>query len=331
MDDFNKISSKFDYLYSLFGVKEEINTIDLLDNIIDRNYKKAATVIARKLGLPISVSIQLIKNNGENIRGGKVAEVSIPGNLPLYGSKDLYDFPILIRLFNFASSNPDIFVNIISHELSHILLASIKSPFNKDEKMVDLCPILLGFREVIQRSRVLITYSNIKTSYGYLNDNEFYFAYHKTSSFIELFRKKKSNIADQISKLSKEIALCKKILQKQELTLKLFDKNINRKIKNKHISDILDLHDPNYFSNKSYAIDAMLTKITHKKEDLEKINHYGEKTEKILIEFQDFVDRTKFDIKQRVAKNRSNSVMISKYLNIFEKINLVGNKKKHEL
>jgi hypothetical protein len=176
--------------------------------------------IAARLALPIRVSLSYVPKNftpgntdgfrssslartdwrGHGIEG-ITAQVSIPQQLPMFGTSALQGYPIQVRVSEDCYSHPQTFVAIMAHELSHVLLAAMWSTFKDSELHTDLVPILLGFRDAVQRGRKTVE-STVKgrvtttrtTTFGYLTDSQFKFACGYVTRILQQHRRDKKHL-----------------------------------------------------------------------------------------------------------------------------------------
>lgn len=231
-------------LISLFGIKKDIEHEELVDMIRTQHIKKGIKVIAFELGLPIEVNLFYVpkeyKKNEKNMfqskalsetdasgRGisGITAQVSIPNNLPLYGSAELKGFNIDVKVSVGCHEHPWAFITIMAHELSHILLYSMRHPQRDSEFYTDLLPMILGFRKVVEKGRQVVEitreigdrWETQTITYGYLSDKQFEIASNKIKTAFKERNKVKENYIKEITKLK---ALC----SKARLNMQLFKK-----------------------------------------------------------------------------------------------------------
>jgi hypothetical protein len=110
------------------------------------------------------------------------AWVNMPKDMPFYGSKEFRDLTIemTIRKPFISSSTYDQAAIAVAHELSHVVLSSLRHPLHNCEKAVDLTAMLLGFSALYEsgghtakRSGNIIRYSHL----GYLTPDELRTAY----------------------------------------------------------------------------------------------------------------------------------------------------------
>ena len=82
------------------------------------------------------------------------AQVHVPGHMPLYGSKELEGLLVKVSVSDNCLENPDTFVAVMAHELSHVLLKSIRHPSRwNDEIFTNIVPVVLGLGRIIKEGR----------------------------------------------------------------------------------------------------------------------------------------------------------------------------------
>ena len=93
------------------------------------------------------------------------AWVSLPENMPFYGTPESKKLTLrmFIRKSFLAQSSYAQAAIAIAHELSHVVLDSIRHPLRREEKAVDLTAMLLGFSELYRRGSIERTYYQNRT------------------------------------------------------------------------------------------------------------------------------------------------------------------------
>jgi hypothetical protein len=211
------IKKALDELMPLFGVRDYEDEVFTLSDCGDTSKlrmliaqgqtKEAVSEMASQFNLPVAFRIiptnkfqskHLVKTDHEGHSiAGITAQVMIPSNLPLYGTAKMKDFPIDIRVSKNCAKKPEVFICVIAHELSHVLLYSMRHPEKENEFYTDLIAMLIGFRKIMKSGRKVVkkhttysgqvqtTHTNI-TTYGYLSDDNFDFAYAKIEEYLRL-------------------------------------------------------------------------------------------------------------------------------------------------
>ena len=292
-------------LGNLVGVKENIPY-----NLLNKPFKKGEIkecmeAIANYLGLPIKINLfyvssdysdsteeqkftsnQLVKTNnrGKGIEG-ITAQVLLPSYLPLFGTSELINFPIDVKVSKNIRGHLDTFVALIAHELSHVLLHSLRYEKKDNELYTDILPLLLGFKEVIKDGRQIrkedtvltglytTTTHIITTTYGYLSDEQFSFVYDKIDRILKQMRKNKKKLNRRINFLQKQIFLFEKKILKFKEYIKSLDKNPPKKINQKDAQKIVLLHQPGYIEEFEHFVKTIKEKLQNY-QGYKSIRHY---------------------------------------------------------
>jgi hypothetical protein len=117
----------------------------------------------------------------------------LPDRLPFYGTKEFREtsLKIFFRKSFLRTLAYDQVAIIIAHELSHVVLDSIRHPLFREEEAVDLTAMLLGFR------RLYCSAAHTDTGrIGYLTQSEV----HIANKHIETFHSDESKTSDPTSR-----------------------------------------------------------------------------------------------------------------------------------
>ena len=228
-----EITNALDELMTCLGIKEEMGSHDLVALLWKKDTEGCVQEIATRLGLPIRINLSYVPKDfkpgntnrfrssalsktdwtGRGI-GGIIAQVSIPQYLPMFGTSDLQGYPIQVRVSENCHAHPDTFIAVMAHELSHVLLASLRLTHMDSELHTDLVPIILGFRDIVRKGRKTVKSTKIgnttttqTNTYGYLTDSQFEFAdnyVRETLHFVSQNKYRLLTVVGQIQgKLSK--------------------------------------------------------------------------------------------------------------------------------
>jgi len=235
------IDNAINELSKLIGVNKPIDDSKHYSQIKKGEIKNAIKSIAQALRLPIEINLAYVSEDYDpQAQGNKfqstdiakvhdhgsggesiIAQVVIPRDLPFFGSQKLNGFQIDVKMTENAHNYAPAFVLIMAHELSHILLYSLQHKHKENEFYTDLAAMMNGFHEVFKEGRKKITkdtnhFTKIETTstvtYGYLNDEQFEFAYNKICSLL-------NDGISQTKSLSKQINGIEMLLMKQSQTI----------------------------------------------------------------------------------------------------------------
>lgn len=145
------------------------------------------------------------------------------------------------------------FIAIMAHELSHILLRSLQHREKDNEVYTDIASMLLGFNEVGKMGRKVIE-EDVRatrtithtTTYGYLSDSGFNYAYQNISRMLEGNRELKRVIIQKIEQVRKLLARLKKSISRFKQYIELIDRSPRKRIRGHDAQQIVSLHEPRY-------------------------------------------------------------------------------------
>jgi len=287
--DESYIAKAIEELVDLLGIKEDIPEVLLLNHFNGYDIKGCIQEIAQYLGLPIAINLSYVTNQKHEKNtlaktskvGGFIAQVEIPGFLPTYGSSALIDFPINIKVNNDFRGPFEALVCIMAHELSHILLHSLMYKEKDNEYYTDLTPMILGFsnmimdgRRVIQETQGLFGVETLTTTYGYLSDELFSFAYHRIRDILLEHNDIKLRLIKAITGCTMQAQLYRKELGKFNMFLEYLDKNQSKKIKSEDSLKIVSFHGVDYKNEFEKKLAGYEIRIKEAREFCEGFIHY---------------------------------------------------------
>ncbi len=346
----NEISNEYienaiNELENFFGVKEPVFDENIFSLIKNDKIKDAIKLIAHQLGLPIDINITNVPNdyksqNSDNQfhsthlakvhrcgsgNEGIIAQVTIPGSVPFYGSSALNGYPINVKISDNCTEHPVAFAMIMAHELSHVLLYSLNHLKKENEFYTDLTAIMQGFQNIFQNGReitktdveygfVSTTTKTQTTTYGYLNDNQFNFARNKINSILEKNRKRKKLLSNELKKFAKLLLKYEKTLFKFKIFLEFLTKNTNKRISDDDSKKMMAFFQLGYISE----LDLLLKEYKGKQKIIqnffEELSHYTkQKINQLSIYTKDL--KTYSDkLKIKLVPLSKDTKMLKKYI-----------------
>jgi hypothetical protein len=106
------------------------------------------------------------------------AWITVPENMPYYGTPAFRELKLDVSILKSFAANSTYqeFAITVAHELSHVVLDSIKHPLRREEKAVDLTAMLLGFsylyRTAAHSVKRVDSHTIRTTKLGYLSPDE---------------------------------------------------------------------------------------------------------------------------------------------------------------
>jgi hypothetical protein len=347
----NEISNEYienaiNELEKFFGVKEPVFSENIFSLIRGGKVKEAMKLIALQLGLPIDINITNVPNDYRAQSGdnqfhsthlvkvhqhgsgseGITAQVTIPGSLPFYGSSALNGYPINVKISKNCTEHPVVFAMIMAHELSHILLYSLSHSKKENEFYTDLTAIMLGFQNIFQNGRK-ITKTNVEqgfmstttrtqtTTYGYLNDNQFYFAHNKINSILEKNRERKKLLLGEFKRFAKLLSKYEKTLFKFKNFLEYLTKNTNKKISGEDGKKMMSFFQPGYMDDLSLVPKEYNEKQLIIEKFLKELFHYTDQRVNQLSAYTNSLKTYINELKVKLIPLKKDVGMLKKYVN----------------
>jgi hypothetical protein len=296
----DEITSALDELMSVLGIAEEIPVYVFVVPLRKKDTEGCVQEIATRLGLPIRIRLSYVPKTprpgdtdgfrssalartdwtGHGI-GAITAQVSIPRWLPMFGTRDLQGYPIQVRVSENCHAHPYTFVSTMVHELSHVLLASLRSPRKDSELHTDLVPILLGFGDVVRRGRKTIevsTRGNITTTrtttYGYLTDAQFEVACDHAAGLVKQHAGNKKRLLQLAGETDRKVREAGRALATFHDYLEYLDNRRPRRMKKEHAQRLVELHGRDCASEWQGRITAARKRIEGAEAFVQPLNHY---------------------------------------------------------
>ncbi len=287
-------------LTEMFGVKEPQTYHDLLAMLGKNETQRCVQEIVTRLGLPIRIELSYVSkdfkpNSSDGFRTSALvktdwsgrgtssvtAQVSIPQHLPMFGSSALNGFPIRVRVSENCYEHPETFVSVMAHELSHVLLASLHHPQKDSELHTDLVPILLGFGNVVRLGRKTVDSTSLgntttthTTTYGYLTDSQFEFAYNHVTTFLNRQHGEKEHLAKVVKRIRLRIKKAAHSLTTFRDYMAYLDNCLPARMRKEHAQRIVQLHQHDYSADWEGTIKEVKTQTDRLEAFVLAVSHY---------------------------------------------------------
>lgn len=342
------IEKALNELIPTLGMKEFIDHEKLIVLIGSKKVKEAIKGIALYLGLPIEVNISyvpkgyrpsssdgfqsthLVKTDHHNRGvGGITAQVSIPPNLPFYGSPSMVNFPINVRLSENCAENPATLISIMAHELSHIVLYSLWNREKENEFYTDLTAMILGFANIMKTGRKIIKVTQIPngtqtstTTYGYLSDDNFNFAFKKINSVLNRQKSEKRKLIKKLKQSKKRLNKTKKLPFYFEKYIEYLDKNLNQKISQEDGHKIMAFHQPGHTDNFQSIIRKNETILESFLKFVENLKSYTGKNIEVMKQQETQLKLANEELEKQRLLLQNDLDILKKYIGFFYKLKL---------
>jgi len=270
------IKNAIDELVDSLGIKEDIPIESVVRPLRNGKTKECIENIANYLGLPITVNLTIsdrfetralaaTSSAGQGVQG-ITAQVSIPSNLPFYGTPSVHNIPVQVQVSGGYQQSAHTFVAIMAHELSHLVLHSLWHREKNNEVYTDLAAMILGFSDVINSGRRVVktqyydTFSQTSTmTYGYLADEQFNFALNYVMRILKDKRSRwedtKQQTIQTLAAYKKQVHLYRKTLYELNKLIEYLDrKATTRKIRKEDVPKVVGIHSPGYLERFSSVL-----------------------------------------------------------------------------
>lgn len=294
------ISNALAELIAWFGVKEEVPFHGLTALLREKNIEGCVQEIATQLDLPIHISLSYVPedfkpDNTDGFRSSSLsrtdwtgrgiesitAQVSIPQNLPMFGTSALQGLQIRVRVSENCHAYPETFVALMAHELSHVLLASLHHPQKDSELHTDLVPIILGFGNIVRTGRKIVqsitsgnTTTTRTTTYGYLTDSQFDFVCKHVTSILRRHQCDKKRLIGLVRQVKYKFEKVSRSLGSFRDYFKYLDKHPPYKMSKSHAQRLVQLHSQDYTSEWENRIKVVKASIEGAESFSRSLSHY---------------------------------------------------------
>jgi len=294
------ISNALAELITWFGVKEEMPFHGLAALLREKNTEGCVQKIATRLDLPVRISLSYVPEdfkpgNTNGFRSSSLsrtdwtgrgiesitAQVSIPQNLPMFGTSALQGFQIRVRVSENCHECPETFVAMMAHELSHVLLASLHHPQENSELHTDLVPIVLGFGDIVRTGRKIIqtttsgnTTTTRTTTHGYLTDSQFDFACNYVTGILKHHQRDKKRLIELVRQVQRKLKKASRSLERFRDYFKYLDSHRPEKMTKEHAQRVVQLHSHDYSSEWESRITVVRASIQGAESFVRRLDHY---------------------------------------------------------
>jgi len=344
--DNNYVSNAIEELVGLLGIKEEIPKVVTHRSLNTKNVKLFIEDIANYLGLPITVNLSYVpanyqaRNTGNRFDSSALAvtddtsrgvqsitaQVSIPSYLPIYGTSALQGFPISVKISDNCLKHRETFMAIIAHELSHIVLHSLLHKEKDNEYYVDLTAMILGYSQIMLNGRKTVEtrqkFMSTETrtiTYGYLSDEQFYFAFNRIGEIRHMNINLKEKILKKLTAYRKQLCSYKKEFLKFDKFVEYLDKNQRKNIRGEDAAVIVSFHQVDYAEKFKAVIGSNERKLKEIKDYCVGLTLYNQTGPNSLRELNKKIDNLISDLKREFNLLNKDVNTLGKYVGFLNK------------
>lgn len=350
----NYIEEAIKTLSGSIGIKDDVDDQKIKALIRHGKVKEGIKEISRCLGLPIEINLSYVTKgyNADNTntfhsthlvktdwsgRGneGITAQVSIPSYLPMYGTLELNNFPISVRISENCADNPATLVAVMAHELSHVVLHLLLRKEKDNEIYTDVTAMMLGFSKIIKDGRKVIKtntstnygyFSNTTTTktetttYGYLSDENFNFAFNKIQETLNKYNQGKNKLISKINELAKKLKKSRKTMVYFQKYLEYVDKNLSRKMSQEDGNKISIFHQAGYTDEFEQAVCKTESDLEKFNNFVQNLNHYNENLFSTIKQYEEKNRTVGNDLISKHDKLRADVNILKKHVSLGYKL-----------
>jgi len=340
------VSNVIDELISLLGIKEHIPIVAIRKPFDAGNVKGCIEKIADYLGLPIVINLSYVpanyrtRNAGNRFessalattdrsgRGveGITAQVSIPSYLPFYGTSGLQGFPISVKISDNCLRHPETFLAIMAHELSHIVLHSLLHKEKDNEFYTDPTAMILGFstvmkigRKVVETKENVFSTETLTTTYGYLSDNQFNFAFNRISAILKENIDSRKKVFEKLITYRQRLSFYKKEFFKFKRFVEYLDKNQSKRVRREDGAKIVVFHQVDYTDKFAVVIRSNEAKLKEINDFCVGLVHYTQPRLNSLQKFDEEIDTLISELRSEFDLLNNDVNTLGKYVGFFHK------------
>lgn len=344
----NEISNALDRLVECIGVKEEVSSDNLVTLLHKGDIQECVQQIALLLGLPIRIRLSFVtpedykRPEGDNrfqtsalvqadptggVSEGIIAQVSIPAYLPMFGSSALEGYPIQVRVSQNCRKHPFTFITIMAHELSHVLLASLSHPQKDSELFTDIVPILLGFRDIARIGRKSCDESiqgmmmtKATTTYGYLTDSQFDYAYYYVTGLLKRYRHHKGRLLETVEKMQVKLKTALHSLASFRDYFDYLDRRRPKRMSKEHALRVVQLHAYDHSIEWENRLIAFRDDIESAELFAQSLDHYTSRTIEHLNNYVQELQSSLIQLTRLVETIKSDEKILRRYVGFLHRL-----------
>jgi hypothetical protein len=246
--------------------------------------------------------------------------VEIPSSFPQLGSAELHNYPINMKISDNCFDYQLTFITIMSHELSHILLRSVLHKEKDNEFYTDLTAMILGFYEIFKIGRKLElrtrdnsdSYTIHTTTYGYLTDVQFEYAYTKIRTMLLKSRNAKDYLISELAKYSAQLSLVQSIIDEFNTLMNSYDLKQSQTFSKEDSDMIVTFHQPDFL----YDYDSIIKSCG---KFVEEIRAFCEGCNQYTIESKKKIQQYREELNKRTIILNNKKLLLEGYVTRLKK------------
>jgi len=256
--------------------------------------------------------------------------VCIPGNLPLYGSYLLPGLEVEIRISDNSVEMPITLIAILAHEFAHVLLRSLMHPAGDNEIYTDLTAMIAGFSEVMRYGRKSERVSvgprgqvTHTTTYGYLTDPQFDYAYGRITGLLSKHQVLKNAVLSRAKGLTQKCRKIQETLNEFRGLLGRLDSHLQRRVRKRDAVKLVQLHQPGRTEETEGVIKAALQAASAASEGAGGITLYTDNSLAMLAQYAEGVEEAAQSVAGEHVRLFNDCGTIKRNLSVYERLGIL--------
>jgi hypothetical protein len=337
-------------LVRTLGMRDHVDNRRLTSLLRSKKVKECIGEIAGHLGLPVEIDLSYVPREyrADNANtfsssdlarrgwaeGGSeaiTAQVSIPAYLPLYGTPGLNKFPIGVKIDENCTDNAATFIAVMAHELSHVVLHSLWHREKDNEVYTDLTAMILGFSAIMSDGRKVVktvqepeATRTRTTTYGYLSDEQFAFAYGRIEGALEKYRLQKDELFEKLLRLEGLAEDSRKTLALFQKYMSYVDRKLAQKMSPEDALRICACHQAGHTDTFEEALRRAESASGQLNTAVRDLNHYNEGFLATIKQYESAICAAADDLTARRDALRSDVDILKKHVASWQKLKAEG-------
>ena len=276
------IMTAINELIGAVGIKEPVSADVLKALLCSGGVQECVKAVGDQLGLSIRVKvINLSSQAADSVREsfhstklsrtdaqghgieGITAQIRMPSHVPLYGSAAFQQMQVDVLIGGDVARHPRTFLAVMAHELSHVVLHSLGHPERENEVWTDLAAMVQGFADILGAGRkqseerwVSGVRKQVETTFGYLTDTQFDFAYARVQAILADMRRTRQNALALASTIVGRCAHGLRMVQEFQMLLTRLHEQPHKKYRRKDGAVLVRCHEPGYPESLARSLQA---------------------------------------------------------------------------
>jgi hypothetical protein len=153
-DEIKRLFDMVDNLGLTYSVRTNFNDVSLKQSFDERNFRNCINILKDRMGIGCHIILRIYRDDRfpwSHCNG----VVNIPTFIPLIGTDQFNCFEFIISIRQSTKIKYETFVYTILHEMSHILLHTMRHRLKESEEATDILVMMHGFTNIMREGMVV--------------------------------------------------------------------------------------------------------------------------------------------------------------------------------